>query len=202
MPNFIYVFLISIASGAAIYLLTRVAIGDRADHLPGGAVAMALVLSPWWAALSGAVLGHIFAVMAMRAWKKSEQPKYLVAIALFTFAGYLCGSIYTFTSAINESSKIALTAETQAWESFGEGGITKEFVVQHYRPCVEARLYTLRSVTSKNSPSVCLSLVVTLAAATKGRAFANEVQVAIVEWDKRDFDPVAAAKIDKIVASL
>lgn len=169
MPNFIYTFLVSLGAGAVIYLLTRTAIGKSADHLPGGAIAMVYLLSPWWAALSGAVIGHIAAVLAMRFWSNKPRPRNLVSIGLVTLAGYLCASLYTSNVAINEAGKIAQTATEQAWSDFGKEGE---------------------------------SSVVTLAATTRGQSFANEIQAALLEWDKWEFDPAAAAKIDKIVASL
>jgi hypothetical protein len=52
--------------GIAIHLATRALLGARADDLPGGALAIALVAAPWWVSGPTALVGHFASVVACR----------------------------------------------------------------------------------------------------------------------------------------
>lgn len=53
--------------GVAVHLVTRALIGDRADALPGGAIGIAVVASPWWISAPAALVGHFASVAATNA---------------------------------------------------------------------------------------------------------------------------------------
>ncbi len=56
-------------AGVAVHLATRLLLGARADSLPGGALAICVVVAPWWVSGPAALIGHFASVaVARRFW--------------------------------------------------------------------------------------------------------------------------------------
>ncbi|MBC3871723.1 hypothetical protein [Undibacterium oligocarboniphilum] len=203
MPNYIYAFLVGTAVAAIIYLITRFVLGDRADKLIGGAVPMAFFVSPWWAGLAGALVGHFFAIFVFRYIAKKSIPTHLRVISICVLGAYYLTSIYATHSTIMEAQRIGQQSLNYAWEKFSGEGDAQKYVADHYRPCIESKLHSFMSISSRNDPSVCLSSVVHMAASTKGQQFANSVQTAVEIWNMTGrIDSDADAKIKRILTSL
>lgn len=57
--------------GVAVHLASRALLGERADSLPGGALAIAFVAAPWWVSGPAALVGHFVSVAAFRHGEQS-----------------------------------------------------------------------------------------------------------------------------------
>lgn len=55
--------IVAFGLGAVIFLLTRFLLGDRANMLPGGALAASIAITPWWLTVPLALLGHLLSVL-------------------------------------------------------------------------------------------------------------------------------------------
>lgn len=64
--NLLHVFIAGFLGGLLVYLATRWILGNRADVLPGGALAGSVLFSPIWLMLISALLGHVAGVFVMR----------------------------------------------------------------------------------------------------------------------------------------
>lgn len=196
-------FFIGAGLAVIIYLATRFVLGDRADHLIGGAAPIAFFVSPWWAALAGAVLGHVLAVIVMRKLLKQQSPRYLANFGLIVLALYSGYGMYNFNSVTSQVKDVISDSSNKSWAIFASGGEANRFVFENFRPCVEAKSFTLLSVNAKHAPSVCRSSAVSLAATTRGSEFGQAVDAAIVSWNStKSIDSGAKAKIQKLIASI
>lgn len=203
MQHFLPVLFISAGLAAILYLATRFAIGSRADQLIGGAAPIAFFVSPWWVGLAGAILGHVLAVMVMRKLTKQSQPKHLVSLALLSIGLYVGMSMYNINSLALQVIAAASKFNNKDWEAFAADSEANRFIFENYRPCIEAKSYTLLSVNSKHDPSLCRSSAVSQAAATKGHEFGQAVDAAIVARNARKpSDPEVDALVAKLFASV
>ena len=202
MPNMLFALLVGAGSGLVVYGLTRFALGSRADNLIGGAIPIALFVPPGWAALAGALLGHILGVVLVRLFQKKNIPRHIAGLALVVTAAYWVSVLYTFNSTLHEAASIAQSSYNQTWQEFALQGQASRFVADNYRPCIDATSRTILAINAKHDPSVCRSSAVTLAASTYGQQFAMEVDSSITKWNQRPGDMVANAKIDKLAAAL
>lgn len=62
-------FVIGVVCGVLIYFGTRIAVGEKANSLPGGAVAAGLIGTPWWAGVVGGLLAHALCVVAVKRYR-------------------------------------------------------------------------------------------------------------------------------------
>jgi hypothetical protein len=57
--------------GIGVYVGTAMLMGtQKANNMPGGAIAGAILLSPWYVAMPAALVGHIIAVVVTKMVKR------------------------------------------------------------------------------------------------------------------------------------
>jgi hypothetical protein len=64
---------IGMMCGALIYTGTKIFLGDKANSLPGGAIAAGLAVPIWWAGALGALTAHALCVMAVNYLRKQKR---------------------------------------------------------------------------------------------------------------------------------
>ncbi len=202
MPNSFVVFLISSGVAAAIYLGTRMILRDRADKLIGGSAALALVLSPWWAVLAGAIFGHVVAVIVVRKLSKVPSTRTLPVVALAVLGCFVTGTVYNASVVATQALAVATEANHEAWQDFAGRSEARRFVSETYRPCIEERRVAVIATGFKNNPVLCRRSAVAIASA-RGPEFANAVDEAILAWaDTTPIGPAVQAKLDSLFATL
>jgi hypothetical protein len=202
MSNSYFVFLISSAVAAVIYLVTWFALRARADKLIGGSAALAFLLSPWWAVLAGAIFGHAVAVILVRKLSNTDNTHNLPVVALAVLGSFIAGTMYNTNVVANQALALAKEGNSAAWQEFAERNEASRFVAETYRPCIEERKVTFNATDFKNSSAVCRGSVVAIASA-RGQEFARTVDEEILAWaDITPITPAVQAKIDALLAAI
>lgn len=67
-------YLLAFGGGLVIYLVTYLVLKDRANSLPGGAIAMGVALSPWYVTVPIALVGHLTGLLLLKRIRNSNKP--------------------------------------------------------------------------------------------------------------------------------
>lgn len=202
----------STAFGAAcafcVYGATYLALGERANRLPAGAVIPAIFLSPWWPALCAGIAVHAAGIMLTNRYRRRKSPaglKIVIGLAVLGFWGMMS---YTTVALANGIAGEIRSNDAAAWIQVSHSGAAGAFVETHYRPCTEHSNSILMPFMrvpgsghiAQADPTVCAASTIVLARESGGDSFANEVSVIIRDLpDILALSPASQAKLDQLM---
>lgn len=194
------------AIGSALTIvLTYATVGERAERYPAAAILAALILHPWWAALTAGLFGHSVCAVAARAIKR--QPVGTERkMAFWISMGAMCVAQQIALGMDNEAvMATARKGEAVSWERIATSSEVGKFVAENYRPCVEARETFLQYMGRRfmmnarvNDPVTCKAAAIAVAK-PKGDVFSNAVAAEIDDLpNKLELSAEADAEIDRL----
>jgi hypothetical protein len=192
----------------AVYALTYLVIGERANSYPAGAIIPAAVLTPWWAALCAGIAAHVLVVMVCNAIRRRKSHTGLRALLCFAIAGLYVGFSYSTYGQANDVIAAIQQSDAAAWDRVAHSSDAGAFVASNYRPCADATVTVYHAIgwramatqESKTDPLVCATATVSLAKQQGGDAFAQNVAHVIERLpDSLALSPQATAALDRVI---
>ncbi|MDO8729536.1 MAG: hypothetical protein Q7K26_06705 [bacterium] len=190
LPYIESAFILSTIGGGVVYLMTWLALSGRdiAKSQIGSVVMAGILLSPWWSAVAGAVLGHFMMVMLIDILKKkraSALPPLFMTIAL---AGHLVVSLQMQRSAQSEIDSIKLASIQENWKTIQEKNESGDYVYRHFKDCSDAEV-------------TCINSTLQMAEREKGKEFSQLVKTEIENYLKEPkLSSEASEKIKRITS--
>lgn len=188
------------------FALTYATFGARAERFPVAAILAALLLHPWWAALTAGLVSHSICAVAARAIKRrpvGTKRKLAFGISM----GAMIVAQQVALGMDNEAVVAAVRkGEAISWERIANSSQVGKFVAENYRPCVEARETFLQYMNRRfmmnervNDPATCKAAAIANAK-QKGDEFSGAVATEIDNLpSKLELSAEAAAEIDRVV---
>lgn len=205
MPHSLTTFLMSSALAAIIYICTRLALGARADRLIGGASVMVFFVTPWWAAIAGAIFGHALAVSVLYGLVKEKAPRIGTGVgnlAVYSLGVYALSFMLNANVVVSQSLDSQREANDNAWTTFAAESDANRFVAETYQPCLIKQSSPIFRSSTENNLVVCRASTIAIAN-TKGHEFAQAIDGAILSWHSKGYtaDEIQA-KLDAMYVSL
>lgn len=207
LHHFLHTIIISAITALSVHAAGAVIFGERAKRFPIGVVLSALLVGPWWAALSAGTMAHLLGVVIENLCRRRKSPKSLIFAAGAACLVLTFGFNITLEHAADDAMTAIDRSNDAAWARISGSGKAGQMVAAHYKPCVDEKTVVTQgygrlattTLEPKNEPNRCEMDVVALARVEGGDGFARDVAAVIDNLPNTlQLSPEAQAKLDSL----
>lgn len=207
LHHLLHTIIFSAITALSVHAAGAVTFGERAKRFPIGVILSALLVGPWWAALSAGTMAHLLAVMIENLCRRKRPPQGLPLAAGAACLALTFGFNVTLEHAADDVMKAIDQSNDAAWARISSSGKAGQMVAARYRSCVDEKTvvtqgygrFATTTLEPKNEPNRCEMDVVGLAKVEGGDGFARDVAAVIDNLpNSLQLSPEAQTKLDTL----